>query len=252
MSRLSKLSKFRKGKIILRIINDLNEIENKRQVTIESEYGCRDERMLKKIAERTGIQFRDRCEAGVVPINEFITISFESYEDLELYPDRRSCSMNRPFQFPEIKVSEALKKSAEDFEKANIPSTGPCKTRIGEMFRAIQRIQYRAFNDGDLPWMIGSPSFLSLVFLMSEADKLNYSGYAYREETGTYKFEFSEDVLNNWTDNGKLFVECDDPLCQSLDFTKYQLIDLLNRGIIKDSPNEIDSRDLSLLRSNNY
>jgi hypothetical protein len=248
---MSNLSKFRKGKILLQIINDLNAIEDKRHITIEPNG---EDSLFEKIAERTGIQFRDRCEAGIISINEFIQCTFDEREHnlirkLEGHSQPVSFSAGG---FPGIEVSETLKEKAKAFIKANIPSSGPCKTIIGEMFRAIQRIQYRAMNDGDLPWIVGSPSFMSYIFLSSEVDRLNYLKAPYREEKGTYGFTFTDDRLTEMTWDGKIFIECDDSLCSTLDITMYQLIDLMEQGVLTDSPNEWDSRDYTSLRSDEY
>ena len=117
------------------------------------------------------------------------------------------------------------------------------------MFRAIQRIQYRAHNDGDLPWFVNSPTFMSYMFLVSEADRLNYSSMAYDDTSGDYRFNFNDPAVSKISYGGRLFIECEDALCGDLDITKYQLIDLMEQGVLKDSSNEWDSRDYRLLRS---
>jgi hypothetical protein len=249
---MKELSKFQKAKIVVGIINDLNSLESKSYLTIEPEYD--DDSVMEKIAERTDIQFRDICETGIVPINEYIRLTFDEREDRLL---RRLNSLNRP-QFsgprhmPEFNFPEELTVEIKKFEEKNIPSTGPCNTRVGEIFRAIQRIQYRAYNDGDFPWIIGSPSFMSYMFLISEIDRLNYSSESYDDDRGEYHFDFEDDFLNKMAWNGKIYVEVEDPLCNGLDITKHQLMQLIQLGKIKDSTNEWDSRDYTLLRSKGW
>lgn len=249
---MQELSKFQKAKIVVGIINDLKSLESKSHLTIEPEYGK--DRLMEKIAERTGIQFRDRCEAGIVPINEYIRLTFDEREDSL---QRRLNGWDRhkfggPRLVPELNFPEELTLAITKFEEKNIPSSGPCDTRFGEIFRAIQRIQYRAYNDGDLPWVVGSPSFMSYMFLISEIDRLNYSGYSYDDETGEHRFDFEDDALNGMSWDGKIFFEVEDPLCNGLDITKHQLMKLIQLGKIKDSKNEWDSREYTLLRSKGW
>lgn len=241
---MKELSNFQKAKIVIEIINRLNELEDKSHLTIEP-YGGEDEDLMQKIAKRTGIQFRDRCEAGIVPINEYIQLTFDEEEDRIQRNGNPPNRPTRPRGMPGFEFPEELTKLIEEFEKKNIPSSGPCRTRFGEIFRAIQRIRYRAFNDGDLPWIIGSPSFMSYMFLISEIDRLNYSNY--NDEIGGYGFEFEDPFLQEMSWDNKIFVEVEDPLCQGLEITKHQLIELINTGKITDSKNYWNSRDYTSL-----
>ena len=50
----NKLSAFRRGKIILEVIEDLKNLSNKDKICINDGYS--DGKLFKKIAERTGIQ----------------------------------------------------------------------------------------------------------------------------------------------------------------------------------------------------
>jgi len=243
---MERLSKFQQAKIVIEIIEDLKSIEDKRHLTIEpNEYG-EDSDIFRKISEKSGIQYRDRCEAGIVSINEFISITFDNREDelIKKSQGRSSYHHNSsPFQFPGLDVPDSMKEAVKEFEKKNIPTSGPCKTRIGELFRAIQRIQYRAYNDGDLPWIVGSPTFMSYMFLMSDVDRLLYLGDNYNSKTGNYEFQFTDPVVAKHSYDGRIFTECDDSLCNTLDITKYQLFDLLQNEKIKDESNDWDSRD---------
>ena len=239
-----KLTKTQKAKVILQIIDHLNEIDIKHHLCIDPN----DKPIFGKIAKRTGIRYRNRCEAGIVSINEYI---YSTYDDICDRINRKSSSIDRRYHHRIFSpdVSQSLKEATEQFEEKHIPKRGPCVTRFGEIFRAIQRIQYRAHNDGDLPWIIGSPTFVSYMYLISEIDALNYSSFSYNHETGNYEFEFTEPVLKDFD---RLFVEVDDELCMGLDYTKYQLIDLIIQGKIKDEKNEYDSRDWSSLNKKEY
>ena len=151
--------------------------------------------------------------------------------------------------FPEFKVSDALKELTQKFEKENIPDSGPCKTLIGEMFRAIQRIQSRAHNDGDLWFMIGSETFMSYMFLISKIDESNWSSDSYNNETGIYKFEFTDTFLKEHSWNNRISWMIEHSLALDAEFIKYQLIDLLSNGKIKDCDNEYNSRSFTKLKS---
>jgi hypothetical protein len=238
-----KLTKTQKAKAVLQIIGHLNEIDIKHHLCIEPDT----EPIFEKIAKRTGIRYRDKCEKGIVSINEYIYLTYDDICD----KINRKSSLNTCYhhRFSPPDVSQSLKEATEQFEEKHIPKYGPCVTRFGEIFRAIQRIQYRAHNDGDLPWIIGSPTFMSYMYLLSEIDDLNYSSFSYNHETGNYEFEFTEPILKDFD---RLFVEVDDSLCVGLDYTKYQLMDLMIQDKIKDEKNYYDSRDWSSLNKKEY
>jgi hypothetical protein len=248
---MKKVSTFQKGKILFNIIESLKSIENKNFIYI-NEY---ESEMLLKIAKKSGVHISGSCEAGMIDISEDISIIYD-WEEHNLYKKINNLNnlnnSNRPFiDFENIPVSEELKKATKDFEEKNIPSSGPCKTLIGELFRAIQRIQYRAFNDGDNFYEIGSPSFMSYMFLISRIDELNYSSTSYNEEKGQHEFEFTNEFIkeNSW--DGKISTIIEHSLAKDADFIKAQLIDLLENGKIQDKPNEWDSRDYSRLDKGN-
>ena len=144
----NKLSAFRRGKIILEVIEDLKNLSNKDKICINDGYSGG--KLFKKISERTGIQMVGYGYGSEVDITEDISITIEDRIDVldrKLNGEKpRSYSNHRNIDFP---VSEELKLAVEAFEKKNIPSSGTCNTTLGEIFRAIQYIQYRAHNDGD-------------------------------------------------------------------------------------------------------
>jgi hypothetical protein len=239
-----KLSAFRRGKIVLGVIEDLKNLPNKDIMCINDGYS--DGKLYKKIAKRSGIQMVGYGYGSEVDITEDISITIDCrIDDLDrkLNDGRsRSYSNHRDIEFA---VSEELKLAVEAFEKKNIPSSGTCNTTLGEIFRAIQYIQYRAFNDGDLPWDTGSPTFTSYVYLKHQINELNYSRDS-RDE-----FEFQDEFLSqrSW---GEISDVIEDNLAQTANFIKYQIMDLLLNDKIKDSNNEFDSRDFSSLNEDRY
>jgi hypothetical protein len=239
----NKLSSFQKGKIIFDIIESLSNIENKDIIFIPSE----SHPIIIKIAKKSGIPILDRweIEGNTIDISEDISLTFEDRE-FQLLRKLNNISCSKHFRPNiEFEVSEDLKKLTEEFERENIPTSGPCETLIGEIFRAIQRIQYRAYNDGDVPWDVTSPTFMSYIFMKHQIDMLNYSSYSYKK-TGQHEFEFTDEFLKERCWDGKISDFVETQLCNELDFTKYQLIDLLSNGKIEDSKNRFDSRDYTL------
>jgi hypothetical protein len=253
-----KLSTFQKGKIILQLIEDLNEVPNNK---IEGVYGkvmcidkgtlssSKEDKIILKIAERVGIPITDYYpERGQVNIAEDLSIALDVRIDnatRELNGEKRHIGSTREIEFA---VSDELKKATEKFEEKNIPSSGPCNTLIGEIFRAIQYMQYRAFNDGDDFVDPASPSFLSYIFLRSQVDLLNYSQAARNEETGEYEFEFTDPFLVEHSFDGKISDVVEDHLATTANFIKYQIMDLLLNGKLEDKENEYDSRNCSSLK----
>jgi hypothetical protein len=239
-----KLSAFRRGKIVLGVIEDLKNLPNKDIMYINDGYS--DGKLYKKIAKRSGIQMVGYGYGSEVDITEDISITIDCrIDDLDrkLNDGRsRSYSNHRDIEFP---VSEKLKLAVEAFEKKNIPSSGTCNTTLGEIFRAIQYIQYRAHNDGDLPWDTGSPTFMSYVYVKFQIDKLNYS----RDENNG--FEFQDEFLSHLSYD-EISDVIEDNLAQTANFIKYQIMDLLLNDKIKDSNNEFDSRDFSSLKEDRY
>jgi hypothetical protein len=243
---MRQLSNYQKAKIVVGIINDLKEIKNKTHFYIDFE----DDGIMSKISKKTGIPLGRNHEAGMVDISEYIQITFDIRE-YRLIREQHSPN-HSIFRRPDPKFyDDEFKDKIKLFEDKNIPSSGPCETLIGELFRAIQRIQYRAFNDGDDFCDVGSPSFMSYMFLISQIDELNYSSTSYNEEKGQHEFEFTNKFIkeNSW--DGKISTVIEHSLAKDADFIKAQLIDLLENNKLKDIPNEWDSRDYSKLDKGN-
>ena len=253
-----KLSTFQKGKVILQLIEDLKEVPNNKIEGVYNNVMCIDTGTLSsgkegniilKIAKRVGIPITDYYpERGQVNIAEDLSIALDVRIDnatRELNGEPRRVGSTREIEFA---VSDELKKATEEFEEKNIPPSGPCNTLIGEIFRAIQYIQYRAFNDGDDFIDPASPSFLSYIFLRSQVDLLNYSQAARNEETGEYEFEFTDQFLVEYNFCGKISDVVEDGLATTANFIKYQIMDLLLNGKLEDKENEYDSRNCSSLK----
>lgn len=250
---MKKLSKFRSGKIVLRLIEDLSELPNKHTMCMDKMAlggNEKHQKLMLKIADRSGIKVVDYYpERGQVDIAEDISIILDHRVDDAQRKLNGEPLYERSERQIGFDVDEKLKQAALEFEENNIPSSGPCKTLLGEIFRAIQRIQYRAFNDGDLYFDPGSPSFMSYIFLRSQIDELNHhSKFAWDEKTGRHEYEFTDPFLIEHSWDGKIFDIIEDRLGLTANFIKYQIMDLLLNGKIEDSPNEFDSRDYSSLK----
>ena len=247
---MKKLSALQKGRILHDIVEGLKDIEDKNFLFVRD---CSDTMTL-KIAKKAGITIdQGNRESGMVDISDDIMITYEWREDKAFKRlndiKRNPYKSHHPFmdRFLNNSVSDELKELAKQFEEKNIPGSGPCSTWIGEIFRAIQRVQYRAHNDGDLPWDVCSPSFMSYIFVRSQIDLLNYSSSAYNENTCRYEFEFNDEFLKEHSWDGKISDVVEDELGRDLNITKYQLMELLSTGKIKDRENEFDSRDYKSL-----
>lgn len=243
-----ELSKVQKLRIAVDVVNLIKELPNKGIFYINYSKD-----LNVKIAKKAGIQISNHgMERGYVDIDEYISLTRDEYE---MILQRKLKGQKTPIQkhnyhgreWKDFEVSDELKALTKKFEKENIPNSGPCKTTIGEMFRAIQRIQYRRFNDGDEWFIIGSDSFMSYVYLVSMVDYLNWSSESYSEETGKHEFKFTDAFLqqNSW--EGRINDMIEDSLARDAEFIKYQLIDLLSNGKLTDTPNEYDSRSFSKL-----
>lgn len=247
---MKKLTKYQKAKIAIQIVNLINEIPNKGIFYVRCE---EDNTLVEKIAKRSKIHISGYVgEGSKVDIGEYINLTYEDIEDRwerKLQGDRVRIGNHGTRMLPEFQVSDDLKELVKKFEEENIPSSGPCKTTLGEMFRAIQRIQYRVHNDGDKWYIIGSESFMSYMYLISMIDKLNYSSHSYNENIGNHEFKFNDEFLieNSW--DGKISDVIEYSLAEDAEFIKYQLMDLLSNGKIEDTINEFDSRDFSKLKT---
>lgn len=243
-----ELSKIQKLRIAVDVVNLIKELPNKGIFYINNSKD-----LNVKIAKKAGIHISNYgMERGYVDIDEYISLTRDEYE---MRLSRKFKGQKTPIQkhnyhgheWKDFEVSDELKALTQKFEKENIPNSGPCKTTIGEMFRAIQRIQYRKFNDGDEWFIIGSDSFMSYVYLVSLVDYLNWSSDNWNEEIGKHYFEFTDPFLkeNSW--EGQINDMIEDSLARDAEFIKYQLIDLLSNNKLTDTPNEFDSRNFSKL-----
>jgi len=252
---MKTISNYQKAKIALQIINNIKSLENKSMFYFHN-YDNEKLDLKVKIAKRSGIPISNYTEeAGIIDIDEYISLTFdEMTEQLErkLNPRPARQYNHNIKMFPEFKVSEELKQLTKKFEEENIPSSGPCKTLIGELFRAIQRIQYRAHNDGDMWFIIGSESFMSYMFLISQIDQLNWSSHNWNEKTGEHKWEFTDLFLKEHSWGNHISYMIEHSLGLDAEFIKYQLMDLLSNNKIKDIPNEWDSRDYTPLKKEQY
>lgn len=247
------LSKYQKLRIAVQVVELCKELPNKDIFYIHFNRCEKD--LNQAIAKKAGIHISHHTmESGYVDIDEYITLTRDELE-MRLY--REIKNQKTPKQqhnlhgreWKEFPVSEQLKELTIKFEKENIPESGPCKTRIGEMFRAIQRIQYRRYNDGDEWFIIGSDSFMSYMYLVSMVDELNWSSDNWNEEIGKHFFEFTDPFLkeNSW--EGRINDIIEDSLARDAEFIKYQLVDLLSNEKLKDIPNGYDSRNFSKLKT---
>lgn len=246
------ISKHQQLRIAVNIVKSLKDISNKSFLYVSEE----SDELTRLIAKKSGIRIDyHRGEAGMVNIDEYITLTMDEHADrlerkqLKLPPRQINHSIIR---FKPIEVGNKLHQLTREWEEKHIPSSGHSKSHIGEMLRAIRYIQYRAFNDGDMWYMVDSPTFMSFVYLVSQIDKLNYSRFSYNEETGEYSFDFTDNFLkeNSW--DGKISTTIEHSLAKDADFIKYQLIDLVSNGKITDKPNEYDSRDYKELKTERY
>ena len=92
---------------------------------------------------------------------------------------------------------------------------------------------------------------MSYIYLQSMVDKLNYSSQSYNEETGQHEFEFTDSFLQEHSWDGRISNVIESSLAEDGEFIKYQLIDLLSNGKLKDEPNEYNSRSYTRLNKGN-
>ena len=72
----NKLSNYQKGRIVLRIIEQLREIENK---DIFYSYG--ENEIINKILKKAGWKIYNYQETGMVEIDEYIQLTYDELED---------------------------------------------------------------------------------------------------------------------------------------------------------------------------
>lgn len=251
---ITQLSKIQKLRFLVKTLNSVKELHEdcKDFLYLNPENRYFESGKLDKISKKTGISVCTYPEAGSIDLTDHIVITQDllehdaTYEKIKGYrgPDR--------FQLFEEEFYEDLKIRIEKFESGNIPSNGPAKTLIGEIFRAINYIQYRAFNDGDDFCVIGTPSFESYIFVLSQVDMLNYSHSSYNESRGEYYFEFTEPVLENLNYDGKISTCIEDRFGRDGDLIKAQILNLLDNGVLEDRENIWDSRTYKKINKEKY
>lgn len=198
-------------------------------------------------------------EAGKIDIGEYISMYIDDIK-YQGKPERVFTGKRDPFAGPkmlpinidsdkhtpgemvEAKLSEVELEKIAKFEKTHIKSSGPSDTVIGELFRAFQRIEYRAGNDGDNYCCIGTPSFISYLFINSTIDIINWS-WLYEKE-----FKLENPILGCWSHGNQIGW---DGMLFEIKFIQLVLIELLETGVIVDRPNEIDSRDFTRIKKEN-
>jgi hypothetical protein len=243
--------------------NELKELESIKELYIRDFHREEfDERILKDVkipVEQNG------QECGKVDIGEYISIYLDDIKyhgkpERVFFRKRGPHGTNDPFAGPkmlpinidrdkgepgemvEAKLSEVELEKIAKFEKLHIKSSGPSDTVIGELFRAFQRIEYRAGNDGDNYCCIGTPSFISYLFINSTIDIINWS-WLYEKE-----FKLENPILGCWTHGNQIGW---DGMLFEIKFIQLVLIELLEAGVIEDRPNEIDSRDFTKIKKEN-
>ena len=238
--------------------NELKELESIPGIYIvKSRIDEFDERILKDVNIPI---YGHGQEAGKIDIGEYISMYlddikyhgkpervFSGKRDPFAGPDMLPINIDRdkvtPAEMVEAKLTEVELEKIAKFEKTHIKSSGPSDTVIGELFRAFQRIEYRAGNDGDNYCCIGTPSFISYLYINSTIDIINWD-WLYEKE-----FKLENPILANWSDGNQIGW---DGMLFEIKFIQLVLIELLEAGVIEDRPSDIDSRDFSRIKKDNY
>lgn len=241
-------------------IKELNE-ELKKLSSIRELYICQSykEEFEPAILEGVEISVSNYgMECGRVDIGEWIS-QYLSDLRCEGKPQRVFSKRHNPFNRPEtmpvgmsgksgptdvveVKLTEEQYAKVAEFEKKHIPDHGPCKTVIGELFRAMQYVEYRAGNDGDCYFTIGTPNFISNLYIMSTLDMINWN-WLYEKE-----LELSTPLLNGWVYDNRIHW---DGMIFEFEMIKMILIELLETGVITDRENDTDSRDFTQIKKEN-
>lgn len=259
MSEETKEPEVKEVDFILELNEELKKLEDIRELFICQSYADDfneiDERILKevKIPIHQGGQ-----ECGKIDIGEYISIYLDDIK-YQGKPERVFSNGRNPFGGPkEISISNGDKSEPKEilkceitpeeaekiaqFEKKHIKLSGPSDTVIGELFRAFQRIEYRAGNDGDNFLCIGTPSFESFLFIMSTLDTINWS-WLYEK-----KIELKNPLLNVWVFDNRITWEGE---LFEMKFIQLIFIELLETGVIEDRKNDMDSRDFTRIKREN-
>jgi hypothetical protein len=256
MHKETKEAEVQEVDFIIELNEELKKLECIRELFIcESyarEFNEEDERILKEV--KIPIH-REGQECGKVDIGEYISLYLDAIK-YQGKPERVFSKNRNPFNGPtkipifrnnksgpseelECKITPEESEKISQFEKSHIKQSGPSDTIIGELFRAFQRIKYRAGNDGDNFMCIGTPSFESMLFIMSILDTINWS-WIYEKEIKLKNPLLEVCVFDNrihW--EGELF---------EIKFIQLILIELLETGVIVDRPNNMDSRDFTTIK----
>lgn len=134
-------------------------------------------------------------------------------DTIEYLEEEKKPSKNKIKGIPDcFKLSEEELNLIQKYENKYIPKEGKSKFLIGEILRAIQYIEYRFINDGELPYNIISssyPSYLFLKFIFNQINEQNFNG-----EMASYTLQLSErfeDFFDNKLDvilDGFILGEC--------------------------------------------
>lgn len=160
---------------------------------------------------------------------------FAQPETIPIFNDSKS----GPEEYVKCELEPGMEAKIEAYIKKNIKPSGPSETVVGELFRAFQRIEYRAGNDGDNYFCIGSPSFESTLFILSTMDIINWS-WLYEKE-----IKLETPILKCWTINNQ--ISWDGGLFE-IKFIEAIILELLETGVIVDRPNDMDSRSFTPLK----
>jgi hypothetical protein len=259
MNKETKTTEVEEVDFILELNEELKKLEDIRELYIDK-WGFRDldgidERILKdiKIPILDGGQ-----ECGKVDIGEYISLYLDDIK-YRGKPERVFSKKRNPFEGPKeipifngdksgpreflkCEISKEDEEKISNFESKHIKSAGPSDTVIGELFRAFQRIEYRAGNDGDNFMCIGTPSFESFLYIMSTIDIINWS-WLYDK-----KIELKNPLLQYWVSDNRI---CWEGALFEIKFIQLVFIELLETGVITDRKNDMDSRNFMQIKSNN-
>ncbi len=172
---------------------------------------------------------------GLVDISEYISnyfgdIKYKGDFSTVFSKDNNPFAIGRRMgNLPELSKDELAK--IEEYESKLVKGSGKSDTLIGEIFRAFRYIEYRAGNDGDCYYAIGSPSFKSYLFTLFAIDMIN--------DKLRGDIEIENKKLDMWFQDSIHW----DGMLFELDYIKLILIELLERKIIDNPKNNIDSRD---------
>lgn len=259
MPEETKKSEVKEVDFILELNEELKKLECIRELFVGQSYAEEFNEMDERILKEVKIPIHPGgLECGRIDIGEYISLYLDDIK-YKGKPERVFFNGRNPFRGPkEIPVFSGDKSGPREmlkceitpeeeakiaqFEKTHIKPSGPSDTIIGELFRAFQRIEYRAGNDGDNFMCIGTPSFESFLYIMSTLDIINWS-WLYDKE-----IQLKNPLLQVWVYSNRITWEGE---LFEIKFIQLILIELLETGVIKDRPNDMDSRDFMKIKSDN-